>query len=152
MPPMSDTAPRMGGQRVFQPSQICGEHSETKHAPQRRHGMNPELFAYRRVLIKAYQHYLSADRSLQIATRKAEDWMRVRPERGILLIGDPGSPIRQLHEKRDRALARLQRTLEFLREAELNYARRAVRKPASRGVRLIGYVTRIDKTGPKPPR
>ena len=85
--------------------------------------MNPELFAYRRVLIKAYQHYLSADRSLQIATRKAEDWMRVRPERGIQLIGDPGSPIRQLHEKRDRALARLQRTLGFLREAELDYAR-----------------------------
>jgi hypothetical protein len=101
--------------------------------------MDPELNAYRRVLIKAYHDYLSADCSLQIATQTAEAWMRIRPERRVLLIGDPGSPIRQLYEKRERALARLMRLRDALKEAEVQFARQDAQKRGTRVFRFIGY-------------
>ncbi|HUS54172.1 MAG TPA: hypothetical protein VMY41_09230, partial [Thermohalobaculum sp.] len=69
----------------------------------------------------------------------AEAWMRIRPERLVLLIGDPGSPIRQLYEKRERALARLLRFRDALKEAEVQFSRQDAQKRGARIVRLIGY-------------
>jgi hypothetical protein len=61
----------------------------------------------RRMVLQAYHRYLSADRSLQLAQSEALSYFPELGSRKTMLLGDPGSRLRQLVEHRDRALARL---------------------------------------------
>lgn len=83
--------------------------------------MHEHLVVQRRVLIIAYRRYLAADEALQSARLAAQSWFPEAPRRGPMLIGNPGSRMRQLHDRRDRALARL-----VLARQELKAAQRRV--------------------------
>ena len=86
--------------------------------------MQGQFEARRRILIAAYRRYLVADRALQSARGSAQVWLRETPARGIALIGDPGSPIRRLYERRERALACLSVARRALDEARNRPLRR----------------------------
>lgn len=94
--------------------------------------MESQLEAHRRVLVVAYRRYLAADRALETARSTALRWFPEAPARSTVLIGDPGSRIRRLHERRDRALAHLELARQALEEAQDR-----VRKPLRRTVYLI---------------
>lgn len=95
--------------------------------------MQRDLEARRRVLKMAYQRYLAADRALDTARSYAVSWFPDAPARSNLLIGDPGSRIRRIHERRDRALARLTLARQALKELQSR-----VHQPRRRTVCLIG--------------
>ena len=96
--------------------------------------MHRQLEAHRRVMIIAYRRYITADRALETARSTARSWFPEAPTRGTALIGNPGSRIRHLYERRDRALARL----ELARQA-LDEAQDRIRKHRRRTVYLIGH-------------
>ena len=70
--------------------------------------MHRELVAHHRLLAIAYRRYLDADLRLVEALNEMQSFFPVNrmPCRGT--VGAPRSPIRRLHEERDRALLRLQ--------------------------------------------
>ncbi len=94
--------------------------------------MHGYLEAHRRILFKAYRRYLAADSALQSARSAALIWLPEAPARKTMLIGDPGSRVRQLCERRDRALTRLKLARQALKEAEIRS-----RNKRARVVRLI---------------
>lgn len=69
--------------------------------------MKSDLATRRRVLLLTYQRYLAADRAWNIALRDMNSWFPVASKPGRLTIGDPGSPIRRIHDHRDRAIRQL---------------------------------------------
>ena len=79
--------------------------------------MHEHLEVQRRVLVVAYRRYLVADQAVYAARTSALSWLPDAPPRSIALIGDPGSRIRRLHDRRDRALARLALARQALEEA-----------------------------------
>lgn len=89
--------------------------------------MKDHLEVQRRVLLVAYRRFLAADDALRSAGAAALSWFPERPPRSTMLIGDPGSPIRRLHDRRDRALARLMLARQALEEAQNRARRRRVR-------------------------
>lgn len=80
--------------------------------------MHSHLEAQRRILIVAYRRYLAEDRALQVARSSALSWFPKAPAKATLPIGDPGSRIRRLYERRDRAIARLILARRALEEAQ----------------------------------
>jgi len=70
--------------------------------------MRPELEIHRRALLSAYQRYLAADRAWRRAQNEAVSWFPARNRPSVLPIGDPGSPLRRLHDRRDIAIVRLE--------------------------------------------
>lgn len=70
--------------------------------------MNAEIATRRRVLLLTYQRYLAADRAWTIALREMNTWYPVANKLGLSTIGNPGSPIRRVHDQRDRALRQLE--------------------------------------------
>lgn len=86
--------------------------------------MQEELAAYHRLLLIAYRRYVDADLELALAVSDMRNFFPAdrMPHRGT--IGAPDSPIRQLHEKRDRALLRLQSSYEKFRAARARVGRR----------------------------
>jgi hypothetical protein len=96
--------------------------------------MEGYLEAERRFLLEAYRRYLRADRALQAALAAAVIWFPERAPRKTLPIGNPGSRMRRLHERRDRALARLMLARQELARAH----RRALRGR----VQVIGLIAR----------
>ncbi len=90
--------------------------------------MHRSVTGHRRVLVAAYHRYLAADRALAHATDAAVTWFPEPPGRGRMLIGDPGSRIRALYERRDRAMARLALVHRALREAERRSRSRSARR------------------------
>jgi hypothetical protein len=97
--------------------------------------MQRHLDAHRRLLIMAYQRYVVADRALQAARLNAVSWFPEAPARGTMLIGDPGSRIRRLYERRDRALAHLTLAQRVLDEAQDRGRQRPGRKLYLIGIR-----------------
>jgi hypothetical protein len=89
--------------------------------------MDEHLEVRRRVLIVAYRRYLVADQALQAARASAMSWFPEAPPRSTMPIGDPGSRIRRLHDRRDRALARLALARQELEEAQKRQRQRRVR-------------------------
>lgn len=89
--------------------------------------MHADLEARRRVLIAAYRRFLAADRDLQAAQSNARRWFRQMPAKQTELIGDPGSRIRALTDRRDRALAHLSLAMAALEEARRRVRLRSVR-------------------------
>lgn len=62
---------------------------------------------HRRTVLQAYHRFLAADRSLQEARSAALVWTSERPPQKAMLMGNTGSRVRRLYERRDRALERL---------------------------------------------
>ena len=70
----------------------------------------------RRVLLKAYRRYLDAESDLRTAQEEALRWFPQNSRPQVLPIGQPGSRVRQLHDRRERALARLVAIRQMLPE------------------------------------
>ena len=85
--------------------------------------MNSDLICRRRLLQLTYMRYVQADSDWAKARSEARSWFPEdsRPPRTI--IGDPGSRLRRLHERRARALNQLAAA-----RASLAEARRAIRQ------------------------
>lgn len=86
--------------------------------------MTPELEPRRRALRIIYRRYLVADRAWTLAQQDAQSWFPVRERPAVSPIGDPGSRIRRLHDRRERAVEQLAVALLKLREAQGHRARR----------------------------
>ena len=69
--------------------------------------MNTNTEAQRRALLIFYARYLVADRAWRLAQAEAMSWFPVQFRPAVPPIGDAGSRLRELHDRRDRALARL---------------------------------------------
>ncbi len=101
--------------------------------------MHRELAAYQRLLAIAYRRYLDADRAL--ASRL--NYMRAvfppdsMPYCGT--IGAPGSPVRRLHEDRDRALLMLHAARE-----KFNAARARTHLRHARSTKMLFLTIRND--------
>ena len=70
--------------------------------------MHADLLTRRRVLISTYRRYLDADRAWHIALDEMKLWFPATSRPGPSVIGNPGSPIRKLYERRERALLQLE--------------------------------------------
>ncbi len=81
---------------------------------------------HRRMVLNAYHRFLAADRSLQKAQSAALSWIPEPAAQKTMIMGDPGSRVRQLHDRRDRALARLTLFRQALSEDQRG---RRIRKP-----------------------
>lgn len=60
---------------------------------------------HRRVLVVLYRKYLDADRAWRLAQTEALSWFPVDARPGGSLMGNPGSRLRRLYDRRDRALS-----------------------------------------------
>lgn len=81
--------------------------------------MTPDLETRRRALIIYYSRYLRADRAWRVAQREARSYFPAGIRPAVPPIGDAGSRLRSLYERRDRALAQL-----AVAHQELNKGRR----------------------------
>lgn len=70
--------------------------------------MNSDLATRRRVLLLTYQRYLAVDRAWNTALREMNTWFPLANKMGLSTMGNPGSRIRGIHDRRDRALRQLQ--------------------------------------------
>jgi hypothetical protein len=91
--------------------------------------MQPDLDLRRRVLVKFYRRYVAADRAWVLETRSAAAWLPEAPPGKLALIGNPGSRVRRLYDRREEALERL-----LAARAKLETARR---RQAARTILLI---------------
>ena len=66
--------------------------------------MHPDFKLRRRVLTKTYENYLAADRAWIEASREVQTWMPRLSRRSTFAIGNPGSRLRAIYDRRDRAL------------------------------------------------
>ncbi len=69
--------------------------------------MMQELGPRRHALRIYYQRYLAADRAWRLAQSEALTWFPIGQRPSDFPIGNPGSPLRQLLERRNEALARM---------------------------------------------
>ncbi len=67
--------------------------------------MTPDLNFHRRVLVVLYRKYLDADRAWRLAQTEALSWFPLDTRPAGSLMGNPGSHLRRLYERRDRALS-----------------------------------------------
>lgn len=88
--------------------------------------MQDYLIANRRILFQAYRRYLAADRTLQTAQSAALAWLPRGATRKTMLIGNPGSHMRALHARRDRALARLELAKAEFENVRSRYAAKQI--------------------------
>lgn len=70
--------------------------------------MRADLELRRRALAAILQRYLDADRALNAASRDMKAWIPPERQPYLTAIGEPGSPIRRLYERRERAVLQLQ--------------------------------------------
>ena len=81
--------------------------------------MQSDLDPRRRLLVKLYRRYVAADRAWVLEARAAVSWLPETPPEKLALIGNPGSRVRRLYDRREDALDRLHVAL-----AKLEVARR----------------------------
>ena len=86
--------------------------------------MQVELEVRRRALLLAYRRYFEADRAFVVAAREARAWFPIGEAPPRWTIGQPGSRLRALHDRRERALQRLQVARQKLEHARLRLAAR----------------------------
>jgi hypothetical protein len=68
--------------------------------------MQSDFELRRRVLVKLYRRYIVADRDFVVATRAAIGWLPEAPPDKLTQIGNPGSRVRRLYDRREDALER----------------------------------------------
>jgi hypothetical protein len=69
------------------------------------------------VLVKLYRRYVTADREWVIETRSAVAWLPETHSEKLALIGNPGSRVRRLYDRREAALDRLHAARQKLEAA-----------------------------------
>ncbi|TMV05597.1 hypothetical protein FGK63_16270 [Ruegeria sediminis] len=69
--------------------------------------MHPDLRIRRSVIVRARLAYDEADAAFRAEVQRAAELVPEARRRSYWSIGNPGSPIRRLYERRDRALQRL---------------------------------------------
>ena len=69
--------------------------------------MAPNTEANRRALVVFYRQFLAADRAWRVAQIEAMSWFPKGKPSSVMQIGDPGSRIRRLYDRRDQALNKL---------------------------------------------
>jgi len=102
--------------------------------------MHTDLATNRRVLIVMYQRYLEADRTWNIALSEIRMWFPTESRPNRATIGSPGSPIRRLHEQRERAMFQLEAARLKLEMAKQRLSKRRQRAQAS----PVLFLTYID--------
>lgn len=70
--------------------------------------MHSDIALRRRVLQRAYLRYQAADQAWIMAVRDVRAWFPAESKPGRWVIGDPGSSVRRLYEKRERARMQLE--------------------------------------------
>ena len=70
--------------------------------------MHADLAARRRLLLLAYQRYMEADRSWSVAIEEMRAWFPKESPNRLCSIGNPGSRIRSLYERRAKAISQLE--------------------------------------------
>lgn len=100
--------------------------------------MHADLLTRRRVLMLTYRRYVDADRAWNIALDDVKRWFPLNSRPARWVIGDPGSPIRRLYERREQALLQLEAA-----RRKLDAARRRLtatrRNACDRPILLISY-------------
>jgi hypothetical protein len=99
--------------------------------------MHADLATRRRVLQMVYLRYQEADRALKIAIEETKTWFPNASQPKSSTIGNPGSPIRRLYERRERAILQLS-----VAQLKLNVARRrlAIRRQKAQAKPIL-YLT-----------
>ena len=69
--------------------------------------MGPDLETRRRAVLIIYKRYLRAERDWQMAQEDVSSWFPAPQPSKAPPIGEPGSRVRRLHDRRDRAVAQL---------------------------------------------
>lgn len=69
--------------------------------------MTPDLEPRRRALVVFYRRYVRADRAWRLAQGEARSWFPAGERPAVPPIGDAGSRLRRLYDRRDKALAQL---------------------------------------------
>jgi hypothetical protein len=91
--------------------------------------MHKDLETRRLVLLTTYRRYLEADRAWTVALAEVRAWFPAQARPYRTAIGDPGSPVRQLWERRERALLHLEIARGKLEEARRRLAARRAASP-----------------------
>jgi hypothetical protein len=86
--------------------------------------MQSDLDLQRRVLVKLYRRYVTADRDWVIESRSAVAWLPEAPPEKLAVIGNPGSRVRRLYDRREDALDRLHAARAKLEAARRRMAAR----------------------------
>ena len=86
--------------------------------------MESDLKPRRRALQMVYQRYLQADAEWMEACETLNAWFPEHRAAKTVAIGNPGSRIRHIHDKRDRAVLQLNIALSKLNIAKRRLARR----------------------------
>jgi len=77
----------------------------------------------RLVLVVLYRKYLDADRAWRLAQSEALSWFPLDARPGGSLMGNPGSHLRRLYERRDRALSQFMVVYGEIEQARRRAAR-----------------------------
>ena len=85
--------------------------------------MTSDLNFRRRVLVVMYRRYLDADRAWRVAQSEARSWFPLDARPAGSLMGNPGSPLRRLYERRDRALSQFMVVCGEIEQARRRAAR-----------------------------
>jgi len=80
--------------------------------------MHRDIETNRRVLLLAYRRFLEVDRAWDMALREVNSWFPSASRVGRSTLGNPGSPIRRLHDQRHRAIAQLEAAYQKLEIAK----------------------------------
>lgn len=86
--------------------------------------MHPDLRAPHRLLARAYTAYVRADHDWRRAAEAAATWFPEPMPPQIPALGDPGSRVRRLYDRRERALIQIHAARAKLEAARLRLERR----------------------------
>lgn len=89
--------------------------------------MRKELEVRRRALLRAYKRYLEVERIWADAVKDARSWYPAQSRPRTSFVGNPGSPIRRLHEQRQKALHQLQVSRLKLAIAKQRFSRKTAK-------------------------
>ncbi len=93
--------------------------------------MHKDLETRRLVLLMTYRRYLAADRDWTVAQREMRAWFPPQGRPDCAAIGNPGSPVRRIYERRERAILQLETARQMLDEAKRRLAARSLAAAAS---------------------
>lgn len=86
--------------------------------------MHADLATRRRVLLLIYQRYTAAEQAWSVAQQETRAWFPMS-HHSSAIIGDPGSSMRQLYERRARAILQLEVARLKLKVARQRLERRS---------------------------
>lgn len=86
----------------------------------------------------SYKRYVEADAAWSAAVQDAMGWFPGRSKTNLAIVGNPGSPVRSLYAKRERAVLQMAVALEKFKTAKMRLNARRTGERAK--VLLIGFV------------